>query len=45
MAQLSNKHISDFNVIINYQRNADKVSNNLRWDDMTINNSDSIELM
>ena len=45
MAQLDNKHVSDFNVIINYQQNVNKVSNNLRWDDMTINNSDSTELM
>ena len=45
MTQLDNKHVSDFNVIINYQQNADKVSNNLRWDDTTINNSDSTELM
>ena len=45
MTQLSNKHVSDFNVIINYQQNADKVSNNFRWDDMTINNSDSTGLM
>ena len=45
MAQLSNKHVSDFNVIIIYQQNADKVSNNLRENDTTINNSDSTGLM
>ena len=45
MAQLDNKHVGDFNVIINYQQNTDKVSNNLRWGDMTINNSDSMGLM
>ena len=45
MTQLNNKYISDFNVIINYQWNADKVSNNLRWDDIIINNSDSTGLM
>ena len=45
MAQLDNKHVSDFNVIINYQQNTDKVSNNLRWGDTIINNSDSTELM
>ena len=45
MAQLDNKHVGDFNMIINYQQNADKVSNNLRWGDTTINNSDSTGLM
>ena len=45
MAQLDNKHVSDFNVIINYQQNVNKVSNNFRWGDIIINNSDSTELM
>ena len=45
MIQLDNKHVSDFNVIINYQQNVNKVSNNLRWDNTIINNSDSTGLM
>ena len=45
MTQLDNKYVSDFNVIINYQWNADKVSNNLREGDIIINNNDSTGLM